>query len=194
MKNLRLAALTALFALPATAGEAGILGSKLVGQSQTVAGVGKYEDASPTATGFRVGWSLLDLKVVELSLNATYSPKAEADLKLAGAKVGRYGVEYAAVGAQVDFKVLVNLNVGAEVRQERLSWDLGAAGRADTTQSRPWLRAGLGFSIPTPVLSPFARFEVAVPVSKEDRTGTPSEVQKALAPRAQFGIYVGTRF
>lgn len=194
MKRLRSAALAACLALPACAGEAGILGSKLIGQSQTVTGLGKYEDVSPTGVGFRVGWSLLDLKVVELSLNATYQPKAEADLKLAGAKIGRYGVEYVAAGAQVDFKVLVNLNVGAEMRQERLSWDLGAAGKADSTQTRPWLRAGMGFSIPTPVLSPFVRLEVAIPATKEDRAGTSDEIRKALAPRAQVGVYAGIRF
>lgn len=194
MKPLRHVALAALVALPALGGEAGVLASKLVGQAQTTAAGGRYEDVSPTATGFRVGWSLLDLKVVELSLNGTYLPKAKADLTFSGSKIGTYGVEYVAVGAQIDFKVLLNLNVGAEVRQERLSWDLGPAGKADSTQSRPWLRAGLGFSIPTPILSPFARLEVAVPASKEDRTGTPTEIRKALAPRAQFGIYVGTRF
>lgn len=193
MKPMRPVALATLLALPAFCGEAGIFVSKLVGQAQTVASEGRYEEASPTATGFRVGWSLVDLKVIELSINATYLPKAKADLKLEGARIGSYGVEYAAVGAQFDFKLLVNLNVGAEVRQERLSWDLGA-GQAESTQSRPWLRAGIGFSIPLPVLSPFARLEVAIPASKEDRTGTPTEVRKALAPRAQFGVYVGTRF
>lgn len=193
MKTLRNIALATVLVLPVLGGEAGILGSKLVGQAQTV-GAQRYEDVSPTAVGFRVGWSLVDLKVLELSLNGTYLPKAEGDLNVSGTKLGKYGVEYVAVGAQVDFKVLINLNVGAEVRQERLSWDLGAGGKAETTQSRPWLRAGIGFSIPTPFLSPFARIEVAVPASKEDRTGTPTEIRKALAPRAQFGIYVGTRF
>lgn len=193
MNKLRHVALATLLGFPAFSGEAGILASKLVGQAQTVAGAGHYDDASPNATGFRVGWSLVNLKVVELSVNATYLPKSEANLKLSGTKIGTYGVEYAAVGAQVDFKVLVNLNFGAEVRQERLSWDLGGA-KSDTTQSRPWFRGGFGFSIPTPFLSPFVRLEVAVPASKEDRTGTTAEIQKALAPRAQFGIYVGTRF
>jgi hypothetical protein len=194
MKHLRLAAWMALGAVTGSAGEAGILASKLVGQAQTAATGGRYEDASPTAKGFRVGWSLLNLKAVELSVNATYHPKATADLKLEGTRIGTYGVEYAAVGAQFDFKFLVNLNVGAEVRQERLSWDLGAQDKAETTQSRPWFRAGLGFSIPSPFLQPFARIEVALPASKEEDTGTTAEIRKALAPRAQFGVYVGTRF
>ena len=194
MKPPRQIALATLLALPAFGGEAGILASRLVGQAQTAVGGGRYEDVSPTGTGFRVGWSLLDLKVIDLSINATYQPKAKADLTLNGAKVGTYGVEYAAVGAQFDFKLLVNLNVGAEVRQERLTWDLINGGPAESTQSRPWLRGGIGFSIPTPVLSPFVRLEVALPASQKDRTDTPTEVRKALAPKAQFGVYVGTRF
>lgn len=194
MKCLRPAAWMALATVTGSAGEAGLLGSKLMGQAQTAAAGGRYEDVSPTATGFRVGWSLLNLKAVELSINATYQPEASADLKLEGARIGTYGVEYAAVGAQFDFRFLVNLNVGAEVRQERLSWTLVSGDKAESTQSRPWFRAGFGFSIPSPFLQPFARLEVAVPASKEDRTGTSAEIRKALAPRAQIGLYVGTRF
>lgn len=194
MNPFRTVALAACLALPAVSGEAGLLGSKLIGQAQTAAAGTRYEDVSPNATAFRLGYSLVNFKVVELSLNATYQPKAEGNLKVSNTKIGTYGVEYAAVGAQFDFRFLVNLNFGAELRQERLSWDLGAAGKADTTLSRPWFRAGFGISIPTPVLKPFVRLEVAVPSSKEERTGTPTEIQKALAPRAQVGIYVGTRF
>ncbi len=195
MKHLRPALAAAfLLASPARAGEAGLLLSKLLGPSQSAAGSGKYDEASPRAVGFRVGWSLLDLKVAELSLTGTYQPKAQADLVLNGTKLGRYGVESVAAGAQLDFKVLINFNAGVEMRQERLSWELTAGGQDSSTQTRPWLRAGLGFTLPTPYLSPFLRLEVAAPARKEDRTATPDQLRKALAPQAQVGLYAGIRF
>lgn len=201
--NLRRCALIVVFAgcvLPASAGEVGLLYSKQYSKAQ-IAANGRKFDALDTATvGIRGGVSLVDLKVVEFSLTGTYQPKAEQDLIFNGAKVGRYGVGYAAIGAQVDWKLLLNLNAGVEMRRETLSWDLvGPLGflgplKADTTQTRPWARAGIGFSIPLPVVSPFIRLEVAIPLSKESNTSTPDSIQKALAPQLQVGLYAGIRF
>jgi hypothetical protein len=95
----------------------------------------------------------------------------------------------------MDWKLLLNLNAGVEMRRETLSWDLVAPlGKEESTLNRPWARAGIGFSIPLPVVSPFIRLEVAIPLSKEDRTSSPDSVRKALAPQSQVGLYAGIRF
>ncbi len=187
-------ALTALTALPAAGGELGLLYSKQYGKAQAVASAGKYDAVDTATVGIRGSWSVLDLKVAELSLSGTYQPKAEQDFTFSGARLGKYGVGYVALGAQVDWKLLLNLNVGVELRRETLSWDLGAAGKEDTSQTRPWARAGFGFSLPLPVVSPFIRLELAAPLSKEDRTSSPDSIRKAMAPQSQIGLYAGIRF
>ncbi len=179
--------------LPASAGELGLLYTKQFGKAQLTT-VDKYEAVDTASVGIRGGFSLVDLKAVEFSFTGTYQPKAEQDLKLNGTKLGKYGVGYTALGVQVDWKLLLNLNVGVEMRRERLSWDLAPGGKDESTLNRPWARAGIGFSIPSPVVSPFIRLEVALPFSKEDRTSTPDSIRKALAPQLQAGLYAGIRF
>lgn len=179
--------------LPASAGELGLLYSKQFGKAQAI-GNQEYKAVDTAAVGIRGSLSVVNLKVMEFSFTGTYQPKAEADLTFQGAKLGKYGVGYAAIGAQVDWKLLLNLNAGVEMRRETLSWDLGALGRDESTLTRPWARAGIGFSLPLPVVSPFIRLEVAVPLSKEDRTSSPDSIRKALAPQSQVGLYAGIRF
>lgn len=194
--NLRNRALIVAFTgclLPASAGELGLLYTKQFGKAQAI-GNQEYKAVDTAAVGIRGSFSVVDFKVVELSFTGTYQPKAEQDLTFNGAKLGRYGVSYAAIGAQLDWKLLLNLNAGVEMRRETLSWDLGALGKDESTLNRPWARAGIGFSIPLPVVSPFVRLEVAVPLSKEDRTSSPDSIRKALAPQSQVGLYAGIRF
>jgi len=194
--NLRHRALIVAFAgcvLPASAGEVGLLYTKQFGKAQAI-GNQEYKAVDTAAVGIRGSFSVVDLKVMEFSFTGTYQPKAEQDLTFNGTKLGKYGVGYAAIGAQVDWKLLLNLNAGVEMRRETLSWDLGPLGKDESTLTRPWVRAGIGFSIPLPVVSPFIRLEVAVPLSKEDRTSSPDSIRKALAPQSQVGLYAGIRF
>ncbi|MBL0312836.1 MAG: hypothetical protein IPP78_08995 [Holophagaceae bacterium] len=184
----------AVCVLPVSAGELGLLYTKQFGKAQTIASTDKYDAVDTANIGLRGSFSVVDLKVVEFSFTGTYQPKAEQDLIRNGANFGKYGVGYAALGAQVDWKLLLNLNAGVEMRRETLSWDLGALGKDESTLTRPWARAGIGFSVPLPVVSPFVRLEVAVPLSKEDRTSTPDSIRKALAPQLQVGLYAGIRF
>ena len=179
--------------LPASAGELGLLYTKQFGKAQAI-GTQEYKSVDTATVGIRGSFTVVDLKVVEFSFTGTYQPKAEQDLLLNSTKLGKYGVGYAAIGAQVDWKLLLNLNAGVEMRRETLSWDLGALGRDESTLNRPWARAGIGFSLPLPVVSPFIRLEVAMPLSKEDRTSTPDSIRKALAPQSQIGLYAGIRF
>jgi len=206
-------AVAAMAVLPASAAEVGILVDKQVGQSLDIPGVSgiKYNAVSPTGFGIRGGISLVDLKVLEFGLMATYHSKAEADLKLdygvGTANFGKAGVEYIAIGAQLDWKFLVNLHAGLEMRREKISNDGGMAtipvygtivvDPGSTTITRPWLSAGIGFSIPTPIVSPFVRLEAAYSLktySAPTFDGSDDDFRKAMAPKYQIALYGGIRF
>jgi hypothetical protein len=176
----------------------GLLLDKQFGKAQAITAFpsNKYDAVSPTGFGIRAGVSILDLKVAELGLTATYHPKAEGDLELNGTKLGKFGTEYIAIGAQVDWKFLVNLHAGVDLRREKYTSDLGGLKESNSV-TRPWVKAGIGFSVPTPVVSPFFRLEVAVAASKDDKTvdaPNSENTRKALAPEYQVGIYGGIRF
>lgn len=199
--------LVPMLALPTvSAGEVGLLLDKQFGKAQTVAAgvapgstvAGKVDAIAPNGVGLRVGLSLLDLKVAELGLTATYHPKVEGDFEVNGTTYGKLGTEYIAVGAQVDWKFLVNLHAGVDLRREKLilsefqGTNVGLNG--ENTVTRPWVKAGIGFSVPMPVVSPFFRLEVAMTTSKEDKRTTTDELRKALAPEYQVALYGGIRF
>lgn len=187
------ALLVPMLALPTSAAELGLLLDKQFGKAQTVTLLGKYDAVRPAGVGLRAGISLLDLKVAELGLTATYHPKAEEDLVLEGVKLGKYGAEYIAVGAQVDWKFLVNLHAGVDLRREKLTTEVSGIEDSNTV-TRPWIKAGIGFSVPTPLVSPFFRLEVAMATTKEDKKDTADNLRKAMAPEYQIGLYGGIRF
>lgn len=197
--------LVPMLALPAAGGELGLLLDKQFGKAQTVAAgiggatlAGKVDAIGPTGLGIRAGISLLDLKVAELGLTATYHPKAEGDFEVSGTKYGKLGTEYIAIGAQVDWKFLVNLHAGVDLRREKYTLSdfegANAGLNGDNTVTRPWIKAGIGFSVPTPLVSPFFRLEVAMATTKEDKKDSADNLRKALAPEYQIGLYGGIRF
>jgi hypothetical protein len=153
---------------------------------------------SPTGLGIRGGFDIIDLKVAALQLNATWHNKTTGDLAYGGTKYGELDNQYWAAGAMVNWKLLVNVGAGVEYRTEKLTWRAAngglLAGTGDTTQGRAWARVNVGFSIPTPVVSPFFALEVAAPLSKSNTANTPKDFADALAPQAQIGIYGGIRF
>lgn len=195
-KLLILSALTALIAIPASAGEVGLLIDKQVGKAQAASfGTGQnYDAVSPTGFGIRGGFDVVDLKVAALQLNATWHNKTTGDLTYGGTKFGELENQYWAVGAMVNWKLLVNVGAGVEYRSESLTYRPVVGTSTDSTLGRPWARVNVGFSIPTPVVSPFFLFEVAAPLSKKDTTATYKDLSEALAPQVQIGIYGGIRF
>lgn len=196
MKKLVTAALACSFLgmLPARAAEVGILLDKQIGKSQALVGA---DAAKPSGVGFRGGVSLLDLGLAELGLTATYHPESKDDLVLAGANCGKYSTEYMAVGAQVDWKFLVNLHAGIDLRRETLRVEGSSVLNGSTTYTRPWLKAGVGFVFPTPVVKPFLRLEVAMATTKQgslDAGSSADDIRKAMAPEHQIALYGGVRF
>lgn len=195
----RLLLVPLLVALPVMAGELGLLLDKQIGKAQ-VAEFGanqKFDAVSPTGLGIRGGFDVLDLKVAALQLNATWHNKTTGDLSYGGTKFGELDNQYWAAGAMVNWKLLVNVGAGVEYRSEKLTWRSTNAfpgGNGDATQGRTWARVNIGFSIPTPVVSPFFALEVAAPLSKKDTTTSYHDLSEALSPQVQIGVYGGIRF
>ena len=194
----RLLLVSLLVILPATAGEVGLLIDKQAGKAQTATAFStqKFDAVSPTGLGIRGGFDILDLKIAALQVNTTWHNKTTGDLSYGGTKYGELDNQYWAAGAMVNWKLLVNVGAGVEYRSEKLTWrsTTPAFTNGDTTQGRTWARLNIGFSIPTPVVSPFFALEVAAPLSKKDSTATPKDFAEALAPQVQIGIYGGIRF
>lgn len=182
---------------PVRAGELGLLVDKQIGTSQAFNAY-DFDAAKPSGYGIRGAYTVLDLKAAEVGVTATYHPACRTDLIVNGTNGGRFGEEYLAIGAQVDWKFLVNLHAGVDLRRERLTTEsTPGIGDGSTTYTRPWIRAGIGYSIPSPAVSPFVRLEVAVPTTRPSGLGTnPSAdaFRKAMASRYQVGLYGGIRF
>jgi hypothetical protein len=192
----KLLIIPALAVLPAFAGEVGVLLDKQFGKAQAASfGTGqKYDAVSPTGFGLRGGFDVLDLKVAALQVNATWHNKTKGDLTYGGTKYGELENQYWAAGAMVNWKLLVNVGAGVEYRSEKLTFRPSSGASTDTTLGRPWARVNVGFSIPTPIVSPFFTVEVAAPLTKKDSATTYKDLSEALAPQVQIGIYGGIRF
>jgi hypothetical protein len=187
------AALTAIFALPVRAGEVGLLLDQQTGNSVPLAS-GNVSAIKPSGYGIRGGYTILNLHVAELGLDATYHPKTQTSFTSGGTS-DKLGDDYTSVGVQADWTLLLNLHAGLDLRREVLSQELVGG---TTTYTRPWANAGIGFSLPLPVLKPFIRVEAAwatkttsLPAAGEV---TADQFRKAAAPRYQIGLYGGLRF
>jgi hypothetical protein len=190
----------ALASLDARATELGLLVDKSVGRSQTLGAAGSglpagsYDRAAPTGWGVRAAYTLLDLDVAELGAAVTYHPKAQDDLIQSGINQGKLGNQYFAVGVQADWKFLVNLHAGLDLRSEKITSSAANGVSDSTTLWRPWVKAGVGWAAPTPVVSPFVRLEVAVPLTSSDSSNSTDDFRKAMAPSLQVALYGGIRF
>jgi hypothetical protein len=79
------------------------------------------------------------------------------------------------------------------MRSEKLSTTTNS-GTDSTTVTRPWVKAGVGYALPAPVLSPFVRLELAVPLTSYDAGTSTDDFRKAMAPSLQVALYGGIRF
>jgi hypothetical protein len=186
-----------LAALPARASEVGLILDRQVGSSQSV-GFYNFDAVKPSGYGIRGSYTVLNFNAAEVGLTATYHPTSKTDLVVNGFNSGRFGSEYVAVGAQVDWKSLVNLHAGIDIRRERLTTE-SAYGVVDgsTTFTRPWLTAGVGYTFNTGSVKPIVGFEVAIPMTKQGNVSMGSsadDIRKSLAPDYQIGLYGGIRF
>ncbi|MBP1772004.1 MAG: hypothetical protein H6P99_1167 [Holophagaceae bacterium] len=206
-------AFVALACSPARASELGILFDRQMGTTQVV---GYIHPLGPSAPGFptkqeavkgngfaiRGAYTVMDLWAAEFSVSATYHSKVTGDFIVdvypyPPQKFGKYDFEYVALGGQLEWKRLVDVQAGLDVRRERLRSDLAEGLITGTTiQTRPWASAGVGYSFPSPGLTPFVRLEAAYALTHHSLGSAWSEAdrRRAMAPRYQVGIYAGVRF
>ncbi|MDR3672848.1 MAG: hypothetical protein P4L36_18530 [Holophaga sp.] len=190
-------------ALPVKATEFGLLLDKEIGRAEALSAAGAagsglpmggYDRSSPSGLGFRAAYTFLNLRAAELGAAVTYHPKIQDDLTVGGTNVGKFGSEYMAIGVQADWKFLLNLHAGLDMRSEKLTTSPSGGGSDSTTLIRPWVKAGVGYTLPTPVVSPFVRLELAVPLTNSDSSSSAEDFRKAMAPSLQVALYGGIRF
>jgi hypothetical protein len=152
---------SSLSLIPLCASEVGLLFDKQLGSRQTIGityplGPGNgpgllntQEAVKPSGIGIRGSYTLLNLWATEMGITATYHPKASGDFTQTNysnmsEKFGEFSTEYLAVGAQLDWNLLVNLHAGLDLRREKLSTEIGPSlGTGSTTYTRPWICVGL---------------------------------------------------
>jgi len=191
-----------VWALPAQAGEVGILLGKAFGKSQSLGDI-ELDAMNPTVFGIRGGVSLVNLKVAEVGICGTYQVEAVSDYTATYARrtdtIGQYRQSSFAIGVQVDWKLALNINAALEIRQDSLQSELDSGYTTGTTKlTRPWVRAGLGYIIPTPKVKFFFRAELALALEDSggstDLDANDDEFNQAFAPNSQFHVYSGIRF
>lgn len=189
-----------LLSVPAKAAELGLLLDKQIGRTEILGAdasglpAGGYERANPSGWGLRAGYTFLSLKAADLGAAVTYHPKAQDDLTQGGATLGKLGTQDRAIGVQADWKFLMDLHAGLDLRSEKITTSANNGVSDSTTLIRPWVKAGVGFQMPTPAVSPFVRLEVAVPLTSYESSASGDDFRKAMAPSLQVALYGGIRF
>lgn len=200
-----------LLALPASASEVGLLLDQQTGQSVDAPNLRTQINAvNPKGFGLRGALTLTNLEVAVLSIAATYHPKAQSDLQITyepwPLDPSKAGSEYLALGAQLDWQFLVNIHCGLDLRRETISnevvtvlnqRDFIIQSAGETTFTRPWVSAGLGYTFAMPVVSPFIRLEAAWTLKNYSADGkgvNMDDVRRAMAPTSQIALYGGIRF
>ncbi|HEU4952630.1 MAG TPA: hypothetical protein VFT46_11820 [Holophagaceae bacterium] len=211
-KTLALLALAGALPLAAQSFEVGALYTWNPGHANTVSVGGPSSEIKADtwkAAGLRVGYNFVSVGPMEFQGNATMQFNNKQDITVNGQSApapGSFTEEYKywAVGAAVNWNFLVRLGVGLEYRSERLHFNQSYAGVTQydgaTTYGRAWVRGTAGFTIPAPFVKPFIGAEVAFPLSTKSLTADDlltnniDNLNKSLAPKAQYGIYAGIRF
>ncbi len=178
----------------------GLLVAQNTYKSQTISG-NEIKPDSKTVVAGRFGYAIVDLGPALFQLTAAYQPKVDTSVEINGADMGdKYGHQYWSVGAMFNFKAFFAFGAGIEYRSEKLTASGPTIGsEVSTTYGRPWARANIGLSFPTPIVKPFVGVEVAAPLTSQSVSDTEylndsSKALKSHAPNFQVGIYGGIRF
>jgi hypothetical protein len=212
-KTLALLALASAMPLAAQSFEVGALYTWNPGKSETInSGSGDIQLKADTwkAAGLRFGYNFFHNDMLEVQGNATIQFNNSQDINVSGggssAKLGTEDYKYWALGAAVNWTNMpVHVGVGLEYRSEKLAFadQVAPQYNGSTTYGRPWLRGMLGWNIPTGgPATPFIGAEAGFPLtstslSYADIAGSNPDIDKlnkSLAPKAQYGLYVGVRF
>ena len=203
MKKLLIALALVSAPLAAQDFEVGLLVAQNTYRSQSVAGV-DIKPESKTLVAGRFGYAIVDLGPALFQLTAAYQPKVTTGVEFDRVEQPgyKYGHEYWSVGAMFNFKAFFAFGAGLEYRSEKLTGSQPGISEQSTTYGRPWARANIGLSFPTPIVKPFVGLEIAAPLVSESTpsnyglgVGTDqSATLKSHAPSFQVGLYGGIRF
>ncbi len=192
---------------PAQASEVGLLYDRQVGRTQVIL-PGAYgaptqqEGVRPNGFALRGAYTLGHLAKADLALTATIHPEIQDGFiqdiyPWAPQHFGSFRTSYAAVGAQMDWNLGVDLHAGLELRREAFKAVLGQGAFVyDATTTRPWASVGIGYTFSRPALRPFIRLEAAQALTHAGlgATWTMEDLLRFMAPRYQVGLYTGIRF
>lgn len=173
-------------------------------QADTTLGTLRMEADNKVFWGLRLGYDFYDMGPALLQGTLSYQPQVSSPIKgsvggSAFVEIGDFKHEAAALGLMIRFKTEVTLGFGLELRSERLNGTLhSTVGDLvdSTTYTRGWGRVFVGYEIPGPAWKPFVGVDVSYPLSTTSLTvdASNSDALKSLAPKSQFGVYVGMRF
>lgn len=195
MRKITLAVLVAGMPLAAQSWELGLFAGQQSYKSVEATGI-SMGAKNQTVLGARVGYSVVDLGPALFQITAGFQPKTETGIDISkGSTSEKYQQQHMSLGVMFNFKAVVAVGAGIEYRQEKLN--ITNSGFGDTTYNRPWLRANLGYAIPSPIVKPFFGLEVAVPLtstSVDTNTENADNLLRSMAPKLQVGLYAGIRF
>lgn len=203
MKRYAIALLCVTAPLAAQQWEAGLFLGQQSYRDQEVPDAGNVQANSKTVYGVRLGYSVVDLGPALLQVTAAYQPKNKTHAKGDDGTLEdfQYTHQYFGVGAMFNFKALVAVGAGLEYRFEKVGVESQELGNHSASYGRPWLRANVGYAIPSPVVKPFVGLEVAVPLTRKSLTVDQADfvtnvddALRSLAPKYQVGAYFGVRF
>lgn len=158
------------------------------------------------AIGLRVGYTFFASEPVGLQLNVAHQFSATGDLTrndktYEGASLSH---EATSVGAAAVFypSARINVNLGMDLRMEKLRCALPDLGAKDVATTRPWFRAASTYNFALGGMKPFVGAEVSAPLARFRTTATGQDsidTQNdafilSMAPRLQFGLIGGVRF
>ena len=144
--------------------------------------------------------------IMDVQANAAYQFKNKQDLMVGGTPYANITEEYGywGVGAAVSWNLPVRLGVGLEYRSEKITLGDPSQPQFDntgTTYGRPWLRGEATYAFNTGAAKPFIGIDAAFPLTSSSTItaadfSTPNidNINKGVAPKAEYGIYAGIRF
>jgi len=132
----------------------------------------------------RLGYSLIDIGPALFQITAVYQPRVDTN---SGSNSvygpSKLGTEYLGLGGMFNFKSACAFGAGVDVRSEKSTYPRFSGDPTSNSYVRPWARLNVGYASPSPLIKPFAYFEVSAPLIQKDNSAS-----------LQFGIYAGIRF
>ncbi len=180
-------------------------------RSEAIAGLFSLESKGTTGFGLMGAYDAAPLKGAMLRITAGVRFEGKGDLVASegpfSLKFGDAKQSHISLGAEVAWKLPLEVGVGLQLRQERIRWttveDADVVPGSSTSQLRPWLTAHLGHSWKAGSLQPFVRGGVALALTRTRMPGLEDQrpeseigqdVAKALAPTLDLNLQVGLRF